>query len=196
MKTVVIGGQSRNVGKTSLACSLVSQLADRDWTAVKITQFGHGICAVDGKTCDCAVEDPNHVFALSREKDSSTDTDTSRLLRAGAKQVYWLRVFQGRLADAMPTMLGRLDGEESVLIESNSAVEFVSPDAYVSVVDGAVEDFKASARRLLPEAHAFAVSGGHEPTELATLATPRFFVEPPRYCTPELTAFVRERLES
>ncbi|HEX9111519.1 MAG TPA: hypothetical protein VF845_08570, partial [Terriglobales bacterium] len=82
MSLVVIGGHSRSVGKTSVVAGLICALADRHWTAVKITQYGHGICSANGESCDCATAD--HSWAVSEEKDRSGESDTSRFLVAGA----------------------------------------------------------------------------------------------------------------
>ncbi len=195
MKFVVIGGQSRNIGKTSLACGLIAGLPGRAWTAVKITQFGHGLCAADGKPCDCATGDPEHPYGISREMDRDGTSDTSRLLRAGARTVYWMRVLQGQLEEAMPMLHERLAGSENVVIESNSVLDFLDPDVYVPVVDASVEDYKASARRLLPRADAYAVVGGAEAANLAAYgARARFAITPPTYCSPELVEFVRNGL--
>src|SRR6266568_4565110 len=40
MKVVVVGGHSRNIGKTSVMVSLIRGLESLAWTAVKITQYG------------------------------------------------------------------------------------------------------------------------------------------------------------
>ena len=45
---VVVGGHSRNIGKTSVVAGLIRKLRDRKWTAVKITQYGHGVCSHHG----------------------------------------------------------------------------------------------------------------------------------------------------
>ena len=45
MAIVVIGGHSRSVGKTSLVAELIAALPEMQWTAAKITQFGHGFCS-------------------------------------------------------------------------------------------------------------------------------------------------------
>ncbi len=187
---LVVGGQSRNVGKTSLACSLIRAMPERGWTAVKITQFGHGICSADGKPCDCAVDSMEHPFALTAERNDDGRSDTSRLLAAGAREVLWLRVAQGRLSEAMPALERRLAECDHVLIESNSVVDFLRPDVYVTVLDERVEDFKASARRLLARADAVAsVTGAADAG-----GKPLFAVDPPEYCSPELTSFVQSRL--
>jgi len=45
---VVVGGHSRNIGKTSLVAGLIRKLRSHNWTAVKITLYGNGVCAHDG----------------------------------------------------------------------------------------------------------------------------------------------------
>ena len=82
MATIVIGGHSRSVGKTSVVAGLIAALAEYEWTAVKITQYGHGICSANGEACDCATGD--HSWAISEEKDRGGGSDTSRFLLAGA----------------------------------------------------------------------------------------------------------------
>src|SRR4051812_41265031 len=105
MAIVVVGGHSRSVGKTSVIAGLIAALAERRWTAVKITQFGHGICSADGAACDCATAD--HSWAITEEKDHSGESDTSRFLLAGAEHSLWVRTRQGYLAEAMPAIRRR-----------------------------------------------------------------------------------------
>ena len=66
MSLVVIGGHTRNIGKTSVAAGLIAALPHYNWTAMKITQHGHGICSAVGEPCDCAVE-YDHPYAISEE---------------------------------------------------------------------------------------------------------------------------------
>src|SRR5712692_1749586 len=67
MKLIVVGGHSRNIGKTSVMAGLIRGLPSLGWTAVKITQYGHGICSQDGKPCGC--EPKVHPFELTEETD-------------------------------------------------------------------------------------------------------------------------------
>ena len=152
MPLVVIGGHSRSVGKTSVVAGLISALRQFDWTAVKITQYGHGICSANGEACDCATDD--HSWAISEECDRSGESDTSRFLLAGAAKVFWVRTEQGRLAEAMPTLRKRLEGAGNVIIESNSVLKFVRPDLYMTVLDPATADFKKSAQEFIDRADA------------------------------------------
>jgi molybdopterin-guanine dinucleotide biosynthesis protein len=202
MSLIVIGGHTRNVGKTSLMAGLISALRERNWTAVKISQYGHGVCSVNGKTCNCAVDE--HRWAITEMRDRDGDSDTSRFLAAGAAQALWVRSKQGRLEEAMPAFRQRIAGHENVIIESNSVLGFVRPDVYLTVLDFAIADFKDSARRYLSRADAVvlhdpAANGHREPAwnqvSRAQLAGKRiFYITPPPYITPEIVDFVRQKI--
>src|ERR1017187_4644402 len=113
MAIVVIGGHSRNVGKTSVVAGLIAALPEFAWAAMKITQDGHGVCSLDGDSCHCATD--HHTWAISEEKDRWGKSDTSRFLLAGAARVWWVRTEQGRLAEAMPTIRRRLAESQNVI---------------------------------------------------------------------------------
>lgn len=199
MSLVIIGGHARSVGKTSVVAGLIAALPEFRWTALKITQYGHGICSADGQVCDCATND--HSWAISEEKNSTGDSDTSRFLAAGAARVWWVRTEQGRLAEAMPAVREKLAGAENVIMESNSVLQFLRPDVYLTVLDPANADFKKSAREFLDRASAVIL---HETTNEAPAWThvslkpvagrPIFRILPPTYITTEIVDFVRERL--
>jgi hypothetical protein len=198
MSLIVIGGHSRNVGKTSVVAGLISALPEFEWTAAKITQYGHGICSANGAACDCATGD--HSWAISEERDRSGETDTSRFLIAGAERVYWVRTEQGRLAEAMPALRKRLEGARNVIMESNSVMKFLRPDLYLTVLDPATADFKNSAREFLDRADAVIVhdevsESAWQSVSLKPVAgQPVFLIRPPIYLTPELVAYVRAKL--
>lgn len=199
MAIVVIGGHSRSVGKTSVVAGLISALPELNWTAVKITQYGHGICSANGEACDCATGD--HSWAISEEKSRSSDSDTSRFLLAGAAEAWWVRTEQGRLAEAMPALRKGLARSQNVILESNSILKFLRPDLYLTVLDPETEDFKASAQEFLDRASAIIL---HD-TRLAdsqwrnislkpVAERPVFRIDPPDYVTPDIVEFVRNRI--
>ncbi len=195
MAIIIIGGHSRSVGKTSVVAGLIAALPEFDWTAVKITQYGHGVCSANGEPCDCAT--PDHSWAISEERDRSGESDTSRFLVAGAVRALWARTEQGHLAEAMPALRKRLEGARNVIIESNSVLKFMRPDLYLTVLDPTTADFKNSAREFLDRASAVVL---HEtPESMAWQAVslkplserPVFRITPPEYVTPEIAEFVR-----
>ena len=198
MAIIVIGGHSRSVGKTSVVAGLISALPEFEWTAVKITQYGHGVCSANGEACDCATAD--HSWAISEERDRSRESDTSRFLVAGAAQALWVRTEQGRLAEAMPALRQRLQSARNVIIESNSVLKFLRPDLYLTVLDPSTADFKNSAREFLDRASAVVVhaapdSPAWQSVSLKPVAgRPIFRITPPPYVTPEIADFVRSSL--
>ena len=200
MALVVIGGHSRSVGKTSVVAGLISALPEFEWTAAKITQYGHGICSANGEACDCATGD--HSWAISEERDRHGDSDTSRFLQAGAKRVFWVRTEQGRLAEAMPTFRQRIEGAKNVILESNSILKFLRPDLYLTVLDPSTADFKTSAREFLDRAdavilHETVAANAWPSVSLKPVAhRPLFRITPPNYVTPEIANFVRAKLRA
>lgn len=204
MAVVVIGGHSRDVGKTSVVAGLIAALSEHHWTAFKITQYGHGICARKGKACQCACATADHSWAISEEQDRSGESDTSRFLLAGAERAWWVRTEQGRLAEAMPTIYRKLSESENSIVESNSILRFLYPDLYLTVLDPATGDFKTSAREFLGLADAIILHNLESTSGTADWGSdlerikhrPIFRIRPPNYVDREIVEFVRERLES
>lgn len=199
MAIVVIGGHSRSVGKTSVVAGLIAALRGHNWTAFKITQFGHGRCSLDGKPCHCATAD--HSWAISEEKDRSGKSDSSRFLVAGAKRSFWVRTEQGRLAEAVPAIRRRLAEAENAILESNSILKFIHPDLYISVLDTAIDDFKASALAVFSQSDAVILNADHNDNAHwkgivldAIPKRPIFPMSPPNYVTAEMVGFVRAKL--
>ncbi len=204
MAVVVVGGHSRNIGKTSVVAGLIAALPEYRWTAFKITQYGHGFCTADGAPCDCQTDD--HTIAVSVERDASTGADSARYLAAGAERSLWVRTRVGMLADAMPRIRKELAACEeaggNAIIESNSILQFLRPDLYLSLLDAGTADFKESARRYLDRADAVlvvdrALAPMWQGVSLRLVeGKPHFAVSGPNYLTSEVVGFVRARLSS
>lgn len=204
MALVVVGGHTRNIGKTSVVAALIARLLHLHWTAFKITQFGHGFCTADGAPCDCepTSDGAEHTVAVSLEQPGSAHydctTDSARFLEAGAERSFWVRTRMGNLAAALPRIRKEIAVSDNVIIESNSIMGFLKPDLYLSVLDAGTADFKESARLFLDRADAILLREDH--THLAPhwpgisaklLAdTPRFAICAPEYMTEEVAAFV------
>ena len=196
---VVVGGHSRNIGKTSVVAGLIRKLRDRQWTAVKITQFGHGVCSHHGQACGCETE-PEHPFALSEEYEPSR-TDSGRFLAAGAERSFWLRTPMGELSRARDTIAKMIRPGGNLIMESNSVLELLNPDVFLMVLDFSCGDFKPSSLRFMDRADAFVViDRGMTVPMWQEVARglwdhkPQFLVKPPTYVTAAVSEFVRSRL--
>jgi hypothetical protein len=197
---VVVGGHSRNIGKTSVAAGLIAATRELGWMALKITQFGHGMCSSTGEECHCAVEDPAHPSALTRETGEKPGTDTARLLQAGATEAYWVRARIGALDEAVPELRKLIADRPFVLMESNSILEYFQPDLYLSVLRFDVDDFKPSSRYYLDRADATVVvkcaktEPSWDPWTAVAASAPSFEVDSNSYRSAALERFFRSRL--
>ncbi|HZL56447.1 MAG TPA: hypothetical protein VFC21_05170 [Bryobacteraceae bacterium] len=181
---VVVGGHSRNIGKTSVACGIIRNLPEFRWTAIKITQYPG---------------DPLYPVAPTEEYGANPTTDSGRFLAAGAERAFWLRTSTGRLSEGLPHLRRMIDEAENALVESNSVLEFLQPDLYLMTVNGAIADFKPTSRRFLDRAQALVVTSesrleweGVPPSLLET--KPRYEAFAPAFENADLIELVRLKL--
>jgi hypothetical protein len=165
-RLIVVGGHTRSIGKTQLVCDVIHAFPEENWIAGKITQYGHGVCAKNGENCGCAPDE--HSYAISWEKNGETGTDSSRFLAAGAQRSFWLRTKQGFLAEGLPLLREALaelpysntTESPTLILESNSVLQFMQPSLFFAVIDPSREDFKDSARIVLDRADALVLRSG------------------------------------
>ena len=201
MSIIVIGGHSRSVGKTSVVAGLIAALPAFHWTALKITQYGHGVCSANGEACDCATAD--HSFAVSQEEDRSGESDTFALPgRRRRSLLVGSHPARATRRSHAPHPQDSCLHPKNVIIESNSILRFLKPDLYLTVLDPQTADFKTSAQTSLDRAdaillHAVKDSEGPVWKQVSlkpVIDCPTFAIQPPNYVTPEVIAFVRSRL--
>ena len=196
---LVVGGHSRNIGKTSVVAGMIQAMPEMNWTAIKITQYGHGICSRNGRECHCSVDE--HRYAIFEETNPKGKGDTCRFLLAGARRSLWVRTKQGQLKEAMPEIEKIFQAGGNFIIESNSLLQFVEPDLYLVVLDFSNPDFKVSAKKYLARADACIVINSNivepgwenVPREIYS-SKPMFPVTPPPYISDEVVGFVRRSL--
>jgi hypothetical protein len=196
-RILVVGGHSRNVGKTSLIVDLIHAFPEAAWTAVKITQHGHGVFNDTAK--DHGRTSSQCTVAFHEEHDRSNHTDTSRFLVAGAARALLLRVKQGQFAEALQRLGPELDRSGTVIVESNSILQFLEVSLCLIVLDPSQQDFKSSARWALDRTDAFVLrsplrSDAWQGVSQGLAETkPSFFQRQGDPFPPELADFVRKR---
>jgi hypothetical protein len=197
MRIVVVGGQGRKVGKTSVIAGLIRGLRRLHWTAVKISMH-------DGRIphCDHTGEGragPDCGFILTEETKVSTFTDTGRFLAAGARRAVWLRVKTDCLLPALAVLFRALANEPNVIIESGSAMSVITPRLGVVILDHTRREMKANARRAIARTDAVVeiVPGKRSATRSSRLSSGarRFAVTRKSYSNPKLVRFVLLRLQ-
>lgn len=126
---VVVGGQTRNSGKTTVICDVIRRHRELGWTAIKISRHSHREHRVD-----------------------SPKNDTARFAEAGAVETVLLR--SPTPAETLELLTPYLNRRGALIIESNSVLEVIEADFYVLVVSPDNADVKDSARRFVHRADA------------------------------------------
>jgi len=128
-----IGGAHSGAGKTTYASLLLQHL--RGWGAIKYTKTGLYASIVD-----------------DLETLSEDDKDTKRFLDSGAERVLWVQSPPSELGEVLPMAVERLSDLKGIIVEGNSAVEFLRPDIIVFIFGSESTEIKEGARGLLRKA--------------------------------------------
>ncbi len=130
---LLIGAAGRNAGKTEYACRVIRRHAARHRVVgVKVTCVDgrEGLCPRGGEGCGVC-DSLAGPFCIVEERQPDLDKDTSRLLRAGAAQVLWLRVRREHLAAGVAALLARIPPGAPVVCESNSVRLVLEPGVFL-----------------------------------------------------------------
>jgi len=135
MRPAIIGicGAHSASGKTTYAALLLRNL--RGWGAIKYTRTALYSSIVDDS-----------------EILSEKGKDTRIFLDAGAERVLWVQSPPSELGEVLPLAVERLSDLKGIIVEGNSAVEFLRPDIIVFIFGSDPGEIKESARGLLEEA--------------------------------------------
>jgi molybdopterin-guanine dinucleotide biosynthesis protein len=199
-RILVVGGHSRKIGKTSLIVDLIRAFPGAGWTAVKITYHSHAPLA--GTAIKSAGDHSQPAVALHEERDRFNRTDTSRFLAAGAARAFLLQVEHGRMEEGLALLGAELEMPGNVIVESNTALQFLKPLLYLVVLDPSREDFKSSVQSTLRQVDAFVLrsplgtSPWPELPEGVLEAKPKFLQRMDDAFPAELRDFVQEKFFS
>ena len=132
---IIIGSSGRNNGKTEFACRLIKKLSlEQNVIGVKITTIKENgeKCPRGEKGCGVCgtLTTP---FELSIETNSDSHKDTSRMLKSGAKKVFWLRVLKSCLAEGINELLKNIPNNAIVVCESNSSRLNIEPGLFIII---------------------------------------------------------------
>lgn len=128
-----IGGSHSKAGKTTLAAALLKRF--KGWGAVKYTKTAIYSSIID-----------------DRDILSVKGKDTRRFLDSGASIVLWVQSPAPGLKEIMPVVLDRLSHLEGVIVEGNSAIEFLKPDIIIFITEKDSPRMKESGKRILDNA--------------------------------------------
>jgi molybdopterin-guanine dinucleotide biosynthesis protein A len=148
---ILIGGAGRNVGKTVFACRLIERRAhDLAVTGIKITVMdppdtGHHDRVEEGTYR--AFDGP---FQILEETAPSNATDTGRMLIAGARRVFWLKVRRDRLQEGLEALMKLVPDDACLVAEGTSARTVIEPGLFIVIRAKNDAAMKESCAAVLP----------------------------------------------
>jgi hypothetical protein len=155
---LLIGGASRNVGKTTLICSIISHFGTQlPIVALKIKTIYPDRQDFHGKDHHPLVNDD---FRLTEEFDLSGPEDTSKMLRAGAKRSFRLKVKESHLHRAFIHFIDQIENNALIVCESNSLRKTALPDLYLLIKNKDDQNMKTSAAELEKYADRIIITDG------------------------------------
>ncbi len=148
---LLIGSSRRNIGKTHLATSIIKKNhLYTDIIGLKITTIEEKTKSSPHSKKDASplYSDIDGSYLIREEKDRSLEKDTSLLLKAGAKKVYWLLVQENSLDEGARALFEIIPSESVIVAESNRLRLAVKPGVFLMLINPQ-NKIKKSADRVL-----------------------------------------------
>ncbi|MHC4118857.1 MAG: molybdenum cofactor guanylyltransferase [Planctomycetota bacterium] len=159
---LMVGARCKSDGKTAFTRSLIEKFgAQQDIVGVKVTTVDgfntshHPEVSRSGPDGSCMGP-----YYVTEEKDAQSNSDTGKMLSAGANRVLWLLAMKSHLKKGVQMLLEVL-GEETVSIcESNRARSVIEPGAFIMIKGPASKSWKPSAQEVAEHADRVVHSDG------------------------------------
>jgi hypothetical protein len=128
---VMIGGNSRNAGKTTLACNIIRKLSyNREVTALKVTSIRPGESDKHGHHTEATFSG----FTITEELNRESHKDTSAMLQAGASRVFYIRTEDTFAAQAIQSFLDTYNFSQPLICESRSLRRVLIPGLFLMMM--------------------------------------------------------------
>ncbi len=148
---IILGSTGRNTGKTEFACHLIRQHAKAGPIyGVKVVCIdpAEGNCPRGGKGCEVC-SSLNEDYEITQETEHHPGKDTSRMLMAGAHQVYFLKAKAHALENGLKALLEIIPDDALTICESNSLRKVLEPGLFLVIKNLEEEEIKDSCAEVI-----------------------------------------------
>lgn len=123
---LLVAGTNRNVGKTTFICKIIEAVAKvHEVTALKITPHFHELT----DTLELIHESDNLV--ICKELSKKLPKDSSKMLAAGAKHVFYVQCTDEKLPEAFKILELFLPSSGPIVCESAALGNLIEPGLFV-----------------------------------------------------------------
>ena len=125
---ILIAGTARNVGKTTIACSIIKRVsAYKKVIGLKLTSIR------EDEEYHHACHDMPKTFSILEETQFNSHKDTSRMKRAGAVSSYWIVSREKYLEQAVNRFLSMIEDNVCLLAESAILHQYIQPNLFIII---------------------------------------------------------------
>lgn len=136
---LLVSGSGRNSGKTTVACNIIRHLAKTEMiVGLKISPHFHS----SGNKQQIVAEEEG--YRIFRETDVHTGKDSSRMLSAGATEVYFIQCTDGHLHKVYEQLKKIIPPDHPVVCESGSFASVYQPGLHILIKGIDSDDSKKS----------------------------------------------------
>ena len=124
---LIVSGNGRDSGKTTLVCDIIKKFSSRALTAIKICPHYHP------DDIGFKIIHKEHDFLIAEESNRDSGKDSARMLEAGANKVYYLQVLDNHIEEAISKLLTIIDSKSLMICESGWLRSVVKPGVFLMV---------------------------------------------------------------
>lgn len=190
MALIVVGGQAKNVGKTTLLLNIIAAFRELRWNAVKITNHPH-----EPPGCELRAESAS--WSIWEQVSITGESDTRRFVQAGAQSAWLIRAEDNALEEAYAALRKNVPADNNLIVESNRIGSLLHPDLFLLMVDAGQPEFKSSAWQRLERIDAIVWRGSQRRFSgdaWAMISNKPSFLATKTELDPKLASFIRDRL--
>lgn len=122
---LLVAGSGRNVGKTSLVCSIIHKFRNHHITAIKVSPHRHKL----DTNHNLLIE--NGMFQVIVETKSEGYKDSSRMLKAGAEKVLYIQCDDQYIEAAFRSAMNFIDVNGLLVVESGGMRRILKPGMFL-----------------------------------------------------------------
>ena len=152
---LLVSGTGRDSCKTTFVCTLIEKFKEKHAiTAIKIAPHAHRLSPDDD------ILEKHEDYPLVRETNVDTGKDSSQMLRAGAKEVFYVQVIDEYIPIAFEKLLPYISDGNILICESGGLRNHLQPDLFLIIHNVDNDKIKSSAKKLVPLADRYIERNG------------------------------------
>ena len=152
-KILLISGSGQNTGKTTLACKIIEQNKEKQIVVIKISPHFHTV-----ENGDLLYSD--NLYQIYQEHNTDGIKDSSKMLIAGAKEVFYIQATDKGLDLAYKKVSELISNNSFVVCESGGLRDIIKPAVFIFIKNIDESKIKEKSKHLIPLADGILIFDG------------------------------------